>query len=205
MKFLTVLILIGFFYCSSEGQTVLDKCFKSFRSRPVKYNLSESTDLRSPYSRELFSFVYSKLPFLEGTVLSHREAKFFTSRFEKLIEHIESSSDLNVKSRLDLMNSRWSDAVEAFPMIISFINSGNTNGNESLDTNTIVKLILSALGHHTMAYLTHPKAENLDWSRMSLILRSISEFKNNPSVFSLYRIKRAIEGKYSLNEYILCK
>ena len=202
MKLLTVLLLMGF---SCQGQAVLDKCFKSFRSGPVKYNLSESTDLKSPYSRELFSFVYRNIPFLEDTVLSPKDTNLFVSHLEKLIEHIESSPDLNVKSRLDLMNSRWSDAVEAFPLIVSFINSGNTNGYVSLNTKTIVKLILSALGHHTMAYLTHSKEGKLDWARMSLILRSISEFKNTPSVFSLYKIKRAVEEKYSVNEYINCK
>lgn len=212
IKFLTTFLLIGFsFYSSGDqgvskrNQSVSNKCFGFFRSRPVKYNLSENTDLTSAYSMELFSAVYRKLPSLEGTVLSRGETNLFVSHIEELIRHIESSSDFNVRSRLELMNSRWSSAVEAFPAIVSFVNSGKTNEYESLDTKTIVKLVLSALGHHTMAYLTHPKTEVLDWPRMSFILKSIAEFTNQPSVFSLYKIKRAVEGKYSLNEYINCK
>ena len=109
------------------------------------------------------------------------------------------------KTDLNLMNSRWSEAVQAFPEIVSFVNSGKSSGYESLDTKTVIQLILSTFAHHTRAYLTHSRADHLDWPRINLILNSISEFKNKPSVFSLYKIKRAVAGKYSLNEYINCR
>ena len=44
-----------------------------------------------------------------------------------------------------------------------------------------------------------------DWPRMNLILNSIAEFDSSRPRYSLYKIKRAIEGRYSLKEFILCK
>lgn len=205
IKSLTILFLMGFTFYTLAEQNFLSRCYNRFRSSSVRYNLPENPQWASPYAKELFSSVYEQLPILEGKVLSVKETQQFVSHFEKLINHMESSSNPNIEGRLNFMNSRWSDAVRAFPLIVSFVNSGKTAKYKSLDVNTIIKLILSTLGHHTMAYLTHSESESLDWPRIGLILKSISEFESEPSVFSLYKIKRAIVGKYSLNEYINCK
>ena len=206
IKHVIALFFIGFSFCALSSSHFLSKCHLLFRSDDsVKYNLSENASWTNSYAQEFFSFVYQQFPLLEGQALSLMEIKIYVSYFEKLIRQLESSSNSSVQSRLELMNSHLSGAVKAFPVIVSFVNGGRASEYESLDANTIVKLALSTFSQHIMAYLTHPKAERLDWPRMNLILKSISDFKDKPGVFSLYKIKRAIQGKYSLNEYINCK
>ena len=206
IKCVIALFFIGFCFCALSSSHFLSKCHWLFRSDDsVKYNLSENASWTNSYAQEVFSFVYQQIPLLEGQVLSHTEVKNYMSYFEKLIDQLESSSDSSVRSRLELMNSHLSGAVKAFPMIVSFINGGRASEYESLDANTVVKLVLSTFSQHTMAYLTHPKVERLDWPRMNLILKSISDFKDKTDVFSLYKIKRAVLQKYSLNEYVNCK
>ena len=201
--------LIGLFFMSlifySEGQpSFLSRCYNSFRSTPVQYSLSENTNWSNPYAKELFSSVYQQLSTLEGKVLSPSEMKNYIFHLEKLMNHMESSSDSDIKNRLAFMNSHFSDAIKAFPIIVSFIKSSKASEYESLDTDTIIKLILATFSWHTMAYLTHPQVERLDWARMNKILKSISDFKDKRNVFSLYKIQRAVRQKYSIREYLHC-
>ncbi len=45
----------------------------------------------------------------------------------------------------------------------------------------------------------------MDWPRINLIAKQIADFDPNNPRFSLYKIKRTIEGRYSLKEFILCR
>ena len=65
--------------------------------------------------------------------------------------------------------------------------------------------IEAALGKHHEIYAHARSVKNKDIGRHMTILRSIAAFDPNLPQFSLYRIKRSIEGRYSLREYIECK
>lgn len=199
---ISIFLIFTSFISHSLG--LLDRCRGLFQPEVIEYNLSKDVKQDNPYTAEVFSFVYQKLPTLAESGLSNREITNYVSQFEGLIDLMNSSSpDMN--SRLELMNSHLSSALKAFPEILSFIQSGKASSYPSLDTNTILKLVLSTLGQHTRTYLAHHHANELDWSRLSLILKSIADFKTKPNAFSLYKIKRAVEQKYSVREYISCK
>ena len=183
----------------------LQKCYTSFFGSSAKLSFVKEEGWKNPYAQELFSFVYKELNGLEKMGWSSKEIKVFSSSLEGLLMDIEkSSSHTALQKRLKLMAEPFSLAVQAVPAIFAFIKSGQTDGYKSLDVKTILKLILSALSYHTRAYLNHPQPHKLDWGRMNLILKSISDFKTKPNVFSLYKIQIAVRGKYSLEEYINC-
>ena len=204
IKYLIALFCMGL-ALSYRGETTSSKeCHALFQARE-QYDLSNSSKWNHPYSAEVFSSVLHQLDFLEGEVLSKKEIANYKQGFESSITQIESFFKGSSTAQWDFIGAHWLSAVEAFPMIVSFINSNKTFKYESLDTKTIIKIILATFNQHTVAYLTHPETESLDWPRFLSILKSISYFKNNSNVFSLYKIKRAVQGKYSVNEYIHCK
>ena len=207
-KILKGVILFSFCFSfpvsSKEG--FLYKCYRNFRGKSdqVKYSFSAQAEWKSPYAKELFSSVYQQLPILEKEGWSSKEIQPFVSSIEELLHYIENSSDQTVKSRLELINSRLSSAFQAVPAIFSFVNSGKAEGYESLDVKGVLKLVLATLSYHTMAYLKHPHVNKLDWGRLAVILKSISDFKMKPNVFSLYKIQITVREKYSPEEYINC-
>lgn len=63
----------------------------------------------------------------------------------------------------------------------------------------------AAVGKHHDIYTRARSVQNLDIGRHMEILRNIAEFNLGRPLFSLYKIKRAIEGRYSLKDYIECR
>ena len=191
--------------CALGEGNFLQKCYAHFTAGSAKFSFAKEEGWKNPYAQELFSFVYRELRELEKMGWSLKEIKVFSSSLEGLLMDIEkSSSHTALQQRLKLMAEPLSLAVQAVPAIFAFINSGKAESYPALDVKTILKLILSTLSYHTRAYLNHPHSHKLDWGRMALILKSISDFRTKPNVFSLYKIQIAVRAKYSLEEYINC-
>ena len=208
---------ILFSFPSFSKASLLGRCYTSFLSKTVKYRFSKDKQWQNPYAEKLFSSVYTQIPLLEGKArLSPRELQFFVSRIEQLLDYLESSSSPSVLRRLELMNSHWSSAVQVVPDIISFINSEQAEELD-VDINMVLKFIFSTFGHHTLAYLRHPRTNKLDWERLGSILKNISLFSGQERpAFALhmseqewksvvlYKIQMVILSKYSAREYIYC-
>ena len=205
IKFLIHLFFAGLALSAPVESRLLAKCQKIFRSLSATDHLSNKAQWAYPQSQLLFNSVYQQMSFLKGLDFSPAEINFFQKRLEETIHYIENSKEESLKNRLDFMEPHFSSAVEAFPLILSFINQGGTAQYKALGEKSLIQLLLSALSRHTLAYLRHPQAEKLDWPRINLILNHISEFKEKPNVWTLYKIKRAVLQKYSLKEYINCK
>ena len=204
IRFLILLGFIYFVFCHSVHSNIIDRCSRYFRSDPIKYNLSKNTKWNNSYAQELFSSVYQQISQLEKKEFSDKEIKNYTSQLERLINFIHTSSSSDVTNRLDRMGSHLSSAIKAFPEIVSFVQSDKFL-SYPLNANQILQLILSTFSQHIEAYLKHPHPDQLDWPRIQTILEQISFFKDQPNIFSLYKITRAIRQKYSVREYINCK
>ncbi len=204
IKYFIALFCMGLALSYRGESTLSKKCHTLFQTGE-QYDLPKSSKWNHPYSAQVFSSVLHQLEFLEGKALSKKEIANYKKGFESSINQIESFFRGSSTAQWDFIGAHWLSAVEAFPKIVSFINSNKSSEYESLDTKTIIKIILATFSQHTVTYLTHPEAEKLDWPRFLLILKSISYFKDNSNGFSLYKIKRAVRGKYSVNEYIHCK
>lgn len=68
----------------------------------------------------------------------------------------------------------------------------------------IVQAAEAAVDKHQTLFAAD-KDRKLDHARHQLILKTIAEVDANRRAFSAYKIKRAIEGRYSIDEYIRCK
>lgn len=69
----------------------------------------------------------------------------------------------------------------------------------------IVKAAVAAMTKHQLDFVSEHHLKSLDVPRHLAILRAIGEFSPAEPRFSLYKIKRAIEGRYSLREYTGCR
>ncbi|MCY4321639.1 MAG: hypothetical protein OXC37_04480 [Bdellovibrionaceae bacterium] len=154
----------------------------------------------------IVSHLYEYLPLLEGNYLSEKETKNYILQTEKLIQLMEENS-IKTYKRFEILEPYLTPALKKTSQIIYFMQSKQNELNEKyeyLDTKTILNLILSTLSQHLYTYLTHPQSKNLDWSRLRIILESISQFNSEQPAFSLYKIYRSVREKYSLKEYINC-
>ena len=201
---LKFLILTYLFFNSVSQAGLVDKCRRIFKTQNVTYSLSDSAPLKNHYSQIVFEQVYQQLSLLEGDSLSTAETQKYILQLESLIQYLETNS-VQKDKRLELLDPYLSPALKKIPDIISFIKSESALKYESLDTQTILQLALSTFSRHLHAYLSHPKAESLDWPRFREILESISSFKTEKPAFSLYKIYRSVREKYSIQEYINCK
>ena len=212
IKFWIWIFFAGFVFCSPASERSLSgernffkKCLGNFQSRPPQYSLSGKEQWANPYARELFVSVYQQLPSLEEGLFSLAEINMSASSLSASIRLLESSADPGRQSRLNFIENELSQALQAFPAILSFVKNGEADKYESLDTKTVLQLVLATFGQHLRAYLTASQAEKMDWPRLKLILSHIAGFKEEPSVFALYKIQRAVRQKYSFREYIYCR
>lgn len=108
----------------------------------------------------------------------------------------------------EILNPQLEKAVEQIPVIIDFVNQNfSKNSSETnLYEKTILESVLVTFSKHIPAYLdSSTPSQAKDWGRIKLILEAIAQFDSQKGHFSFYKIKRAITGRYSLREYILCK
>ena len=204
----SIAFIIPFVFCSfSANPSLSDKCSKLFESQSSRsrseIQLSQNKAGENLYAHEVFFSVYKNLVSLKG-VLPPAEIQSYVSQLEKVMDLFENHSS-HMKPRLKVLeDSQFLESLKSFPKMIEFIKSDKVKNYESLDTQNIIKLVLSTFSQHTLTYLTHSK-DKLDWSRFQVIIKSISDFNNEPSVFTLYKIQRAVKEKYSIKEYINCK
>ena len=93
--------------------------------------------------------------------------------------------------------------ISKIPEIIEF--TEQLPAEEALYYRNITKAVLAVFSKHLPAALKTNDPSQIDWPRINLILKNIAAFdKQNPRS-SLFKIKRAIEGRYSLKEFILCR
>ena len=114
--------------------------------------------------------------------------------------------NLKKQSHLKAMELHLNSALAKLPEIINFMKETPQNSSKDMNkyTNLIFQSVLVTFSKHVPAYLDTQFSDK-DWGRINLILRLISQFDPSKGHFSLYKIKRAIEGRYSIREYILCK
>lgn len=92
--------------------------------------------------------------------------------------------------------ARWEDIEQA---------AKNADKEDQKPFEQIRKAVLAALTKHQVVYAGSTSPGSLDIPRHAEILKSIADFDPNRSRYSFYKIKRAIEGRYALNEYITCR
>ncbi|MBK8203986.1 MAG: hypothetical protein IPK68_17295 [Bdellovibrionales bacterium] len=145
-----------------------------------------------------------------------------TARDEKAESHAHhaharaSQADHHQHEHTDSQNAVTTLILDLYPQAIVkaesmrkilFENSGSHQAQITSDQvylKRIFATVWASLTVHTHEILTASKSKKTDFPRYFKILKSIIEFDENTPVFSLYKIKRAIEGRFSIQEYIDC-
>lgn len=97
----------------------------------------------------------------------------------------------------------WSKAKEKLPLIEAAMK--NIPPTEQAYYGKILLAVHAALGKHQLVHARESNQRHLDIPRFNKILASIEDFDPSKPRFSLYKVKRAIEGRHSLTEFIECK
>ena len=119
------------------------------------------------------------------------------------LAHAHSGCESVLKAEYGPISNFHKLATERLPDINSFIEA-NLSPTERVYFAKIGQAARAAVGkHHSEALKGEPSKKDLP--RHATILKAIAEFNPQNPKFSLYKIKRAIEGRYSLNEYVNCQ
>lgn len=186
------------------------------------YPYSSDTKLRSLCSRAFFSketssfFIAGEFnnpvskTIIEGYETAKRLQLFDNKKqireFEKglkdmleFLEHTHAHKEQMILSKLDVSLEA---SVNKVPEIMEFVQG--LQPGEALYFKKIAQAVLAIFSKHIPVMLKEDISQ-ADWPRMNLILKNVVAFDMQNPRFSLYKIKRAIEGRYSLKEFILCR
>ena len=195
-----LLVLIFPLQGMSKKSTSCPQAFVS-RKSPLKRYLER--DLKNLFSQVVFeSYREAEKANWIGRKKHHKVLEQALSDF---IEFLERAPTKREQRGLTALSAEFfEEGLRKMPGMVEFANT--VSKDKAPYVQKIVQSVFTTFGKHIPKALTEGKIyEEIDWPRINLILQSIAEFDRNKPEFSLYKIKRAIEGRYSLREYILCR
>jgi hypothetical protein len=114
------------------------------------------------------------------------------------------NDQVNLSGKDQRIKSELIKAVMKLPEIEKAWSSFPESSLKKMYLNSIRQALWAAVTVHTHE-LIDAKTTDRDFARYFRILSSIQEFNSAKPEFSLYKIKRAIEGRHSISEFIHCK
>lgn len=178
-----------------ETKSLLNKMDSSIRKTERKVQGRIAFQKFQPPGYKFYSRLQSELS-ESGRILSTKRMQHWNRQIEKLKFSPIELGEFHEWGKL------VSDATDRLPQIRqALIDMPIAERDYFLH---IYEAILSSVVNYPRVLLgqTH---ERWDWSRFALIYQSIQEFDHESPKFSLYKIKRTIEGRYSLREFISCR
>ena len=134
---------------------------------------------------------------------SEKEFKDFSAGLELLKEFTELSFHSTRETAVvNSINPSVEKAIKNIPEIINFVQRAPPEESPYFQQTALAILVLFSK-HIPTALKEEPN--HTDWPRINAIIHSIVNFDPHKPRFSLYKIKRSIEGRYSLKEFILCR
>jgi hypothetical protein len=97
----------------------------------------------------------------------------------------------------------WNEASRRAPRISASLK--DMTPAEAAYFKPVLAAVTAALGKHQNVFARERHLKHLDVPRHMAILSAIAEFDEQRPRFALYKIKRTIEGRHSLREYIDCR
>ena len=124
---------------------------------------------------------------------------------DDFMDFLERTPTKQEQRSLRLLSSRFmEEGLRKTPQIVEFVNG--LSGEKAALLQPVVEAVFATYGKYLPAALkSGGDYEKNDWERINFILKSIAEFNINDAEFSLYKIKRAIKGRYDFIEFILCR
>ena len=183
MKYILILFLINF-----PAYSVSSKCSLQFEDNP----------------KGIPAYLADQLAQLHGTLPSKRLKvhKSYLQAFSKELKLAETNSQK--QAYLQALQSQLDPALKKLPEIIRFAKKTPSSQEQGFYNTRVMEAVLATFVKYVPAFLT-TSVPNKDWARVSLILQTISKFNPKTGDLSFYQIKKSIEGRYSLKEFLSCK
>lgn len=134
--------------------------------------------------------------------VNRKQIREFEKGLMEIKEFLERSPTHKEQDVLRRLGVSIEQPINKIPEIMEFVRT--VDPTEGPYFGQIAQAVLAVFSKHIPTILKED-ASHTDWSRMNNILRTIAAFDGQRPQFSLYKIKRAIEGRYSLKEFILCR
>ena len=133
---------------------------------------------------------------------NRKQIREFEKGLMEMKEFLERSPTHKEQDVLRRLGVSIEQPISKIPEIMEFVQTVDPTKGPYFGQ--IAQAVLAVFSKHIPTILKED-ASQTDWSRMNNILRTIAAFDRQRPQFSLYKIKRAIEGRYSLKEFILCR
>ena len=186
--FIITLLLLSV-YAHSENE-----CSNAF------LNIKKDLIIKSNYPLHHSSTLSKLKNYLNAGNVDPNMKRYFEN-FEKIItknEHKKTKPFLKLEKK-------FNEAFNKLPEIINFMNSQQGKMKDREYYNKIVfEAVLVTFIKHVPEFL-NVRTRNKDWARINKILSTIAQFDVQSSNVSFYKIKKVIEERYSLKEYIMCR
>lgn len=185
------------------GKGVRTACKNAFMDQSFVFDTAE---FKNPLSKVLIQGHQQArdLKFLQSlkVLRKKKQNKMFDRGLREMLKFLERSpknKEAEVLRRLDVS---MEDAINNVSKIMEFVES--LPEGEALYYRKTAQAVLAVFSKYVPIMLQQPPSA-LDIPRMSLILKDIANFDPQRPRYSLYKIKRSIEGRYSMREFVLCK
>ena len=194
-----VVLFCGFlllFYAPNVIGRASELCSKAFTKKSI---FTQYQFVKNPLSETLVTAFQTaeQLKYFD----SKKQAKEFRKGMEQTIQWIENPADPQKLSQYTTVTLK--QLVNKLSQIMKF--------NEQLSSEEVIyfkqttQAVLAVFSKHIPIIIKEENPSQTDLPRINLILQSIVDFNLKDPRFSIYKIKRTIEGRYSLREFILCK
>ena len=197
MRNVTLLFLL---LCIYSSDAVLSYCMGAFSSKKDVFSDIYNSS-HSPLTKTLvgsYQAAYTMKWFD-----SKRQIKEFSDGLKKTVKFLErSSTTQREQETLNNLVVSMEILIHKTSEITEFVKQ--SSAEEALYFRKITQAVFSVFSKHLPMVLKQDP-QQVDWPRINLILQEVANFDPQNPRFSLYKIKRSIEGRYSLKEFILCR
>ena len=199
MKKTVCLLFFIVFYppsSQSQGQAI---CWGIFGKEEASFTESLSESFKDPLAKIIFQ---GHKTALDLRWLPPKELPEFEKGLKAISSFLDENPDYQTTTVLKKLEVPLEKATKKIPDIIEF--SKNTTKDKAPYFQMIAQAALALFSKHIPTALKEDPYLT-DWPRINLILKSVAEFDTEKPEFSLYKIKRTIERRYSLKEFIFCR
>lgn len=201
--FISGFLISLFIYVYPASGGIVSLCLSAFSHQSFVFR---SSDFHNPLSKVLIGGreKAQDLNFLKGlkVLRKKKQRRMFDKGLKEMLDFLERSSTQKEAEILKRLDVSMEDAINNVSKIMEFVES--LPEGEAVYYRKTAQAVLAVFSKH-LPILLRQSPNSSDIPRMRLILKTIAEFDPSRPKFSLYKIKRSIEGRYSMREFILCK
>lgn len=139
----------------------------------------------------------------ESSQFSKKQVKRWGEAMTHLLEDLKQVDESRPQQKDFQVKKEWEKALKALPTLVRAWKNLELNAAKKHYFKEVYAGVWATLLMHSHEMIDAKKSDN-DFGRYFKILKEIQDFNSNNVEFSLYRIRRAIEGKYSLKEFNNC-